>query len=1442
MFLYIFSMKNLFLTKTVARCSLIMAALTAWAFQANAAWYMHGNFPSLNGNNGNSWKLNQGREMTQDGSYAFYAYDIVFPGGVDNYYFFASELGPNGDDSDWDNYINLYGRRWGPSTDGSVINKGDVGSPQQLNHSYKWSQTDNYNCYVLYRTYIDNHKFVINDEIYLVGLNGDWNFDNAIKLHYDRDGLYRAGNVTVTADSYFYFAGAADSNFYYRPASDGQAVGNNEWVTATLANTGTTNAYRIPAGTYEVTFNIKNLTFQFNRHIDKLYVIGQVNGNSWAADTGLEMTRVSYNVFKAEHVQITQGDTLAFTTKLAETGDDWLAIKDYRVTTASVGQDGNYWPVRTDYLDMPLNLTGPKRFDSEEPGFRMEAETGYYDIDVNMNNMTVRFTARNTPWDGISYEWKDENGDTHESDLTDPATDPRQMLALFNEVYTNTKVPGQLEHNEYLMDGTKAKYQRNPRKIDYDRHSYLLYGISNMPGTSTSTNFSETGLVRDCTTNPPTMYNFRTNTNATGNVYERDKFKRRIPWLKIKGRMGYDLTPNDTVYPPEKDGMTLLLVEVSDEWNNRKDYNRDDMTGGGSYRPVDNNILPITKKSLKSVRVIPQYLRINDPDNPGYLFVIDKITTQRFFFASKGREQRGDAYGSSNAPLFTAFECIAPETTKINPEALREGKVEYVQHDCYNIWQKGENDGHFIDLTGSEAATFNNLALFVPDKRFPGLDWDPDTRDINYSNSAASMSDDLTKNYHQKEVNKKWRPKLLLYKAFLDASVAKKTEGVYTVTLHWNTWFDSQKLETSVNQQYYVYVKNANGDWVNVGTLHPQSGLGVGGTTREQTLVYDMPQTDATQTLTYMVTANPIDVTTDENQQTKITASSIKVNTNTATIMIPGRERFVMNVADHRSRFALNTDKKELNVYRNTPVITLNEGVPVTGKPFEIYRSSSDGDVKIASFTLTPGTGGDYSYTLAYEAGTQNYDVLYDENDVTRQNETLSGTLSAGGSVKCVDLFTASTASNNHPAQYTYEVKLWDDDQDKYDSRSNKYVVPVLKSETSVVMGGFTKDDVDNDTDHGLFEDHEIQVSFMAQIDEQRSLDKYNVHRVDNSDTSAPSYDYHIAKAERNNDNKISLINVDHATGHLSKEMGIHDVAAEPEGKKKLTVYDDTEYCQLEDPHYVTEIRTVKGRDGDNWLYNTYGTAVVDIEEPQMEFECVGNKRTDPYSGGDHTAMGFSAELVVRPTEMPDNLRVYRYRIWRVNEDGSETLLNEVSSVQNPYIKLGTLEDKWPTPDVSAGQRTFPEVKVTDMFEGKALANDITFEEEDPVTGEKETVTEVRSKKTVKYIARMYTSTYGNATANGAQNAPRRMDAPERGPEPEVDDEHQWYVTEKDITVLYDYTDTPTAVSSIATDSRVVDVRYVNLQGMMSDRPFTGVNIVVTTRADGTVTTRKVLH
>ncbi len=50
-----------------------------------------------------------------------------------------------------------------------------------------------------------------------------------------------------------------------------------------------------------------------------------------------------------------------------------------------------------------------------------------------------------------------------------------------------------------------------------------------------------------------------------------------------------------------------------------------------------------------------------------------------------------------------------------------------------------------------------------------------------------------------------------------------------------------------------------------------------------------------------------------------------------------------------------------------------------------------------------------------------------------------------------------------------------------------------------------------------------------------------------------------------------------------------------------------------------------------------------------------------------------------------------------------------------------------------------------------------------------------------------------------------------------------------------------TAISDLSSAAQVVSVTYVNAAGRVSDRPFEGMNIVITRRADGTVTTTKVV-
>lgn len=77
-------------------------------------------------------------------------------------------------------------------------------------------------------------------------------------------------------------------------------------------------------------------------------------------------------------------------------------------------------------------------------------------------------------YEGRTYTWTNANGGTETSNLADPATDPRQIMALLKEVYTNKEIPG-IWQCGYTADGKREG------TIDYKvtRDDYLnaIYDI-----------------------------------------------------------------------------------------------------------------------------------------------------------------------------------------------------------------------------------------------------------------------------------------------------------------------------------------------------------------------------------------------------------------------------------------------------------------------------------------------------------------------------------------------------------------------------------------------------------------------------------------------------------------------------------------------------------------------------------------------------------------------------------------------------------------------------------------------------------------------------------------------------------------------------------------------------------------------------------------------------
>ena len=106
-------------------------------------------------------------------------------------------------------------------------------------------------------------------------------------------------------------------------------------------------------------------------------------------------------------------------------------------------------------------------------------------------------------YEGRTYTWTNANGRTVTSNLADPATDPRQIMALLKEVYTNKEIPG-IWQCGYTADGKREG------DIDYTIDNGFL-GLSKDP------------------------------------IYK-----------------AYDIPEGD--YKPKEEGYTTLIVKVKDDW------------------------------------------------------------------------------------------------------------------------------------------------------------------------------------------------------------------------------------------------------------------------------------------------------------------------------------------------------------------------------------------------------------------------------------------------------------------------------------------------------------------------------------------------------------------------------------------------------------------------------------------------------------------------------------------------------------------------------------------------------------------------------------------------------------------------------------------------------------------------------------------------------------
>ena len=825
------------------------------------------------------------------------------------------------------------------------------------------------------------------------------------------------------------------------------------------------------------------------------------------------------------------------------------------------------------------------------------------------------------------------------------------------------------------------------------------------------------------------------------------------------------MADGDTVAQP-KDGMAVLYIEVKDTW---------DCENRGSFDSTLNGDLDLVSKCYKLVQFVPYYMRVSYKDNPGYLFTIDKVTSNRFFYASKGRWRED----SGSWPLWGTFEEISPNDGGGNTPTLSlaaqldTGAVYSCIHSCGSVPLVQGNQyagtrkyGHEFVLTEGQLNAFTGLTLFVPDRRQP---------------VKPNKTDD------RGTYNTAYQPKSFLYKASLTAEATRSSKaGYYDVTLNWDTWMrqkeQAKKVGVDLQEQYYVYVVDpVTGKYTLIDKVDNNLGgdPNYPGPVKERTHTYQVPQQSTAQTITFIISANPLD---------SLNTSNIYIYSNTASVTIPGNDAFFMQAGEYRSRFDVQGER---NVYRNTISITPKSWNDLANAA-STYRLTRVGlDAKGAVVDSTVLATVNFSEKLNLNDSTRTYSVTYNADAQQKDADTFDGvapftsakgTLGVkGDSILLVDRFAASTAQNAQPRSYRYRLFVGSDGP----ASSNAMPVPVFTT-TGVGsrMAGISKAEVEADKDCSVSYTPRVRIEFNASVDAARTIDTYETVQVSGEQVTGYA---------KRTDESLSLIN--HRQGKTDESLGTVTPGV---AGQEIALYD--EYDQDDDPYTVRINTKVSFDGGKTTVPNSYGANRTSVKGPQLTFTADEVNRSksvwDDGKGNERAAYGATLHLT---PGLPEGIpNVYYYRLWR--KDGNTTLLNELTDTVNAKQGWGTSYGNIQGTYLP----TTSETSVRDIYLGN---------KPDGI-------------KKVTYVARMYSTIVPKGSSAARKSAATAADG--------------YYITEKTVDVHYTE-ETVTGVTDVNEVSPVASVTYYSVTGQQSATPWQGVNIQVTRYANGTTSTRKLV-
>jgi len=427
--------------------------------------------------------------------------------------------------------------------------------------------------------------------------------------------------------------------------------------------------------------------------------------------------------------------------------------------------------------------------------------TGVFNINGEIATRDSAFFA------GIEYSWPINVNESQQkkSTLDQIATDPDQIIAMLRKVYMDKNIPGNY-YRGYDQDG------------NLETNNVANYNVQ-YTGAGT--------IVR--TGNNSARYDDTYGWNIPGTVSNRQTSNNYYYW---------NMDPEQ--YRPNQEGVTLLLLEMVDDFN----PNFIEIVAQSGYEQLREYVA----KTIKSARVVTEAKRTGSTSDKssGTLFKIDCDKMNKFYLIAKGQLQwmrsvmfettsaldfyrepcyiyRSNNYDKYVDPainryfflghMFEQFSPVIADGTEAKSDVYNLLVTQMssfgVDHDCPNV-PFVSNGHHFMmygeDSEAADCADVRDMVFFVPDYRM-----------MNHPNrgfNGLTISGTSYKTQDYFKYHPDHQPTMGIYVIKQDPVTGAKVDNkkLYKLKLTWKSNMDDFLPSDQQEYQLYQVVTDDFGD------------------------------------------------------------------------------------------------------------------------------------------------------------------------------------------------------------------------------------------------------------------------------------------------------------------------------------------------------------------------------------------------------------------------------------------------------------------------------------------------------------------------------------------------------------------------------------------------------------------------------------------------------